>query len=434
MALWGIELPDRGEQNGVKHEVYWREAVYLGAVGYGTDQARDRDWLHYRFFLKGREQVSRIANPDGSYPVQNRLMEGAHYRLLVRGDMVLAAEEHSPVAQGRLVALTPGRLRLEGGDYPLAPGATARRIVAHPGGARVEGAYLKPGDWVRLYGSPVSWVELGRRPQHSAAPVAYTPGRRTLKNLLSAALQPVGTTLYVYGGGWNWQDDDASRQAMALGVPDTWGAFFAGQGPNYRYRREDGGPGWYPGGNYNQYYYAGADCSGYLGWVLRQVLGPGSYVSPATGMARRLAEGWHLGSWSRPTEKQKSFRPGDIVSIRGHVWLCLGGCRDGSLVILHSTPSPSRTGCPGGGVQLSGLGESPACQGFQLARRCMETWYPAWSRRYPAVWKPFGAYTDWSGGEDCGRFRWDLDGPGLTDPDRFRDLEAEEILRSLYSA
>ena len=93
---------------GVKHEVFWREAVYLGVAGYGTDQARDRDRLRHRFFLKSRDQVCRIANPDGSYPVQNQLMEGAHCRLLVRGDMVLAAEEHSPVAQGRLMALAPG--------------------------------------------------------------------------------------------------------------------------------------------------------------------------------------------------------------------------------------------------------------------------------------------------------------------------------------
>lgn len=415
----------------MKHDVVWSTAVYLGVAGYGTPQARNRDLLRHRFYQGGRERTYRIANPDGSYPIENLLVEGEHYRLLARGDVVLAAEEHSPVARGRLVAMAPGRLRLEGADFPLAPGATARRIISRPGGARVEGARLRPGDWVRLYGSPVSWVELARRPQHSTSPVAYTPGLRTLKNLLSAALQPVGTTLYVYGGGWNWQDTGAARQTRTMGMPPDWNAFFGGQGPNYCYRRDEG-PSWYPCGNYNQYYYAGADCSGYLGWVLRQVLGPGDYVSPSGGMARRLAEGWHLGTWSRPAMERADFRPGDIVSIRGHVWLCLGGCEDGSLVILHSTPSPSRTGCPGGGVQLSGLGESPACRGFALARHYMETWYPEWSRRYPAVWKPLAGYTDWTGGEDYGRFRWDLDGPGLADPDRFRTLGAEEILRSLY--
>ena len=37
-------------------------------------------------------------------------------------------------------------------------------------------------------------------------PVAAEPGGRTLKNFLSTALMPVGNTLYVYGGGWDWQD------------------------------------------------------------------------------------------------------------------------------------------------------------------------------------------------------------------------------------
>ena len=415
----------------VRHDVHQRQAVYLGVADYGTEQARDRDRLRYRFLGGEGERWYRIANPDGSYPVQNRLVEGGHYRLLVRGDMVLRAEGEEAVAQGRVTALAPGRLQLGPEVHLLAPGAVVRRTVSRPGGARVESAAVRVGDWVRLYGRPVNWVEPVRRPEPAAAPVTYKPGLGTLKNLLAAALQPVGSTLYVYGGGWNWQDDGPSRQARTLGLPSEWGAFFAGQGPNYCYRR-DKGPSWYPGGNYNPYYYAGADCSGYLGWVLRQVLGPGSFVSPAEGVARRLAERWRLGNWSRPTEQQKSFRPGDIVSIRGHVWLCLGACGDGSLVILHSTPSPSCTGCPGGGVQLSGLGEGPECQGFQLARRCMETWYLAWSRRYRAVWKPFEAYTDWSGGEDCGRFRWDLDGPGLTDPDRFRELEAEDILSRLF--
>ena len=416
----------------VKHDIFHREAVYLGVSGYGTEAARDRDMLSYRFFQGNQEKRYRIANPNGSYPVQNVLREGGHYRLLVRGDMVLTAEDHCPTAEGRITALAPGRLWLEGTDYPLACGAAIRRIVSRPGGARVEGAALRPGDWVKLYGSPVTWVELARRPEPFQSPVAYAPGRRTLKNLLCAALQPVGTTLYVYGGGWNWQDDGQCRQAMAQDIPAGWQTFFREMGPNYCYRRESGGPDWYPRGNYNPYYYAGADCSGYLGWVLQQVLGPGNFVSPATGMARRLAERWRLGDWSRPEGEKKCFRPGDIVSIRGHVWLCLGGCEDGSQVILHSTPSPSRTGCPGGGVQLSGLGDGPECQGFALARRYMETWYPEWSRRYRAVRKPFGAYTDWSGGEDCGRFRWDLDGPGLTDPERIRDLGAEEILQSLY--
>lgn len=239
-------------------------------------------------------------------------------------------------------------------------------------GRRVEGASVAPGDWVKLYGSPVTWVELARRPESAVCPVTYTPGLRTLKHLLSAALQPVGSTLYVYGGGWNWQDNGPSRQAMDRGVPASWHTFFREMGPNYCYRREQGGPDWYPCGNYNQYYYAGADCSGYLGWVLRQVLGPGSFVSPAQSMARRLAERWRLGTWSRPAGRGACFRPGDIVSIRGHVWLCLGACEDGQLgdPPCYSIPQPyrlSRRRCSalraGQKSKLPGAGLGPAVYG-----------------------------------------------------------------------
>ncbi len=40
-------------------------------AGYGTEAARDRDMLRYRFFEGHQEKRYRIANPDGSYPVQN---------------------------------------------------------------------------------------------------------------------------------------------------------------------------------------------------------------------------------------------------------------------------------------------------------------------------------------------------------------------------
>ena len=57
-------------------------------------------------------------------------------------------------------------------------------------------------------------------------PVQYIPGHRTLRNFLAAALAPVGTTLYVYGGGWNRQDTGASAQAVTIGQPASWRAFF----------------------------------------------------------------------------------------------------------------------------------------------------------------------------------------------------------------
>ena len=45
-------------------------------------------------------------------------------------------------------------------------------------------------------------------------PHCTPPGERTLFSLLCAAMQPLGTTLYVYGGGWNLDDTGAGREAV----------------------------------------------------------------------------------------------------------------------------------------------------------------------------------------------------------------------------
>ena len=304
-------------------------------------------------------------------------------------------------------------------DSRVGPGPGGADLL-RPGGAQASPERAEPGEWARLYGIPVTQIDLYPFQPLDAVGIAYRPGLRTLKNLLSAALCPVGRTLYVYGGGWNWQDDRASCQAVSAGVPECWGRFFQSQGTDYTYR-DDSHPGqsWYPCGGVNRYYYAGADCSGYLGWVVYQVMhsrsgGPG-YVVPSTGMARHLAEHLGLGTWCH-RGKAGEFRPGDIFSMSGHVWMCLGPCGDGSLVILHSTPSLSRTGCPGGGVQLSGVGKRPDCQAAVLARRYMTAFYPDWTRRYEPTWKPVKEYTALAGA-DTGRFSWYLGPNGLADPE-----------------
>ena len=232
--------------------------------------------------------------------------------------------------------------------------------------------------------------------------LTYVPGTRTVSNLLCAALRPVGQVLYVYGGGWNKTDSGGGPQSTSIGVSPCWKRFFQQQDIRYSYHDFAAQNG------KNPWFYAGLDCSGYLGWVLYQVFhtgcGKSSFVVSSTEMADSLAR---LGLGLRtahplcPTE----LLPGDIVSITGHVWLCLGRCEDDSLVILHSTPSPSHAGTPGGGVQLSALGEAPDCQAFALARTYMQSIAPAWSRRYSAIFCPFSDYTSISG-EITGKFSW----------------------------
>lgn len=211
--------------------------------------------------------------------------------------------------------------------------------------------------------------------------------------------------------------------------------FFQSKDHTYTYRNNDNfAESYYPHKGYNEYYYAGMDCSGYVGWTLYNVMntqnGKDGYVMSSTKMARTFAEDYGYGTWTR-TFNSSSFKAGDIFSINGHVWICLGVCDDGSLVILHSTPSDSRSSNPGGGVQLSGIGENENCQAYDLAKKYMERYYPAWSYRYPAVFKTYSSYTSLSNA-NAGKFSWNLNETGLLDPEGYKYMSAEEILKDLF--
>ena len=250
-------------------------------------------------------------------------------------------------------------------------------------------------------------------------PVRGTPGTRTVTNFLRTALMPVGTTLYVYGGGWSRQDDGASPQAVSVGLPEEWVAFFRAQDADYSYENYS------PRGGVNEYYYAGADCSGYLGWTLNNTLydreGEYGLVMSSDEVASYLAaRGW--GSTGGT-----SVRAGDVMSMEGHVWIAVGSCADGSVVIVHSTPSLSLSGGAGGGVQLSAVGESTACEAYRLAQLYMTQYYPQWSARYPVVCKSPNTYLSGV------LFSWDTASEGgLRDPDGLRALDAAAVLERLF--
>ena len=140
-------------------------------------------------------------------------------------------------------------------------------------------------------------------------PHCTPPGERTLFSLLCAAMQPLGTTLYVYGGGWNLDDTGAGREAVTPFPSPAWKTFFLSQDEGYDYRR-------FRGSGCNPWHSAGLDCSGYLGWVIYAALhrksGLEGYVYPSTEMAGALAARG-LGRLVRPP----AFSPATCSAWRG---------------------------------------------------------------------------------------------------------------------
>ncbi len=363
--------------------------TYLGVVNYGAEETNkdNKDDFSYRFEVDGKEKTYKIDNgakdSDGNYeyPIQNILKEGYTYTITIKGGKVISAVEE----ETEVVPFTPV--------------------------------------------------------------VQGTPGEKTLTNFLKTALEPVGTTLYIYGGGWDWQDVGSAREARSLGVSSDWIRFFNSQDENYTFKEKNGNEAladpttsYYPYGGYNEYYYAGLDCSGFVGWALYNTMETENlkegYVGGSTGFAKRLSEkGW--GTWTQDIkfpdgQNGYEMKPGDIMSINGHVWISLGTCEDGSVVIAHSSPSKSRTGQPGAGVQISAVGTSENCQAYVLADKYMSEYYAEWYERYPIYLCDPEVYFVFEG-ENAGRFSWDTAGSGiLTDPDGLQEMKPDEVLSFIF--
>ena len=418
--------------------------VYLGVKDYGTVEADSKPDFVHRFYTNGEEVQYTIASSDNKYAVQNKLQEGYVYDLSTQGSVVTDANLAAAKAEGKIESATASSVTVGGKTYDI---ANVYEITNNTAGKATvtakTAADLTAGATVKVYGDTAFLTFVA---EDYTAPVSGTPGERTLKNYLQTAMNPVGTALYVYGGSWDWQDVNSSNQALTIGLPQSWIDFFQQQDANYTYKNSaDPAHSYYPHNSWNQYYYAGVDCSAYIGWTVYNVMHTESttndlsdgYVMSAVKMAKTFAEkGW--GTWTRDI---KSFKPGDIFSMSGHVWTVLGVCDDGSIVFLHSTPSDSKAGQGGGGVQLSALNpnsdDDKNCEAYKLVTKYMTKYYPEWSDRYDAVLRSYDSYATPATGTEyketwSGNFSWNLDSTGLTDPDGYADMSAAEILADLF--
>ena len=149
-------------------------------------------------------------------------------------------------------------------------------------------------------------------------PDISTPtSQRTVKNYLLGALQPVGRTLYMWGGGHGWSD------ATRKGISTKWTSFYNSQNSSYNYK------------NYNDLSEAnrakGLDCSGYVGWSTYQVMqsksGVGSGYTVVSGEIGGLykSKGWgNIYNQNYLSNTGYKLYPGDIGYDANHTWIILG--------------------------------------------------------------------------------------------------------------
>ncbi len=243
-------------------------------------------------------------------------------------------------------------------------------------------------------------------PGHAPSPLPEFPqaGVPLMENLIFTALEPVGGTMYVWGGGWNEADTGAGPEALSIGCSRRWAEFAAAQGGDYDYH------------DHRYKIHDGLDCSGYIGWLLYNLFhteaslseGDG-YVMKSTLVAKTLAD----YGWGKliPASDAAEWKPGDICSMSGHVWLSLGTCQDGSVLLLHASPP---------GVRICGTAssESEKTDAVMLAEKWMSGCYPQWYERFPgcSVSNSYLTSSDimrWSSGT-------------LEDAERFQAMSAEE--------
>lgn len=227
----------------------------------------------------------------------------------------------------------------------------------------------------------------------------------TLTKFLKTMIQPVGNTLYVWGGGHDaWTDGDGLR----IGMNPKWKQFYNQQGASYNYTK------------HRYEYQNGLDCSGLVSWAVYNTYNTKSnqketaYSSTSTGFPAYLT---NKGFGSHGKVSGGTFTPGDVVSMTGHVWVVLGMCSDGSLVIVHATPPV---------VQISGTvntAGSTNSEAVKLAKAYMKKYYSDAAGKYNLCIAS-KAYVN-----NVDRFQWSSS--SMRDPDGLRNMTAAQVLEKL---
>lgn len=237
-------------------------------------------------------------------------------------------------------------------------------------------------------------------------------GVSTVKNLLRTGLAPMGNTMYVWGGGWHLDDAIWKNKARQIGTNTAWREFAMNQGSDYNYK------------NFQYKRLEGLDCSGFIGFCIYNIMNTEENNESYVISSKKMAKNFYERGWGKYVAKNniETYVAGDIMSRitgKGHVWMVVGDCSDGSVVVMHSSPK---------GVRLSGTATKEGDRNSEataLAEKYMKRYFPDWYRKYPGVM----TNTDYL--ENYNQFKWNAD--TLSDPDDYREMWADEILKDLFN-
>ncbi len=250
-------------------------------------------------------------------------------------------------------------------------------------------------------------AELDKNKKSIEESISSKQGERSILDFLKIAIKPVGSTMYVWGGGWNEEDTAAGIEAVTIGVSPRWAEFASAQDASYDYN------------DTTYQIHDGLDCSGYVGWAVYNVLetqnGQEGYVLSSSKMASNYANRG-LGTYISAGNIDR-WQAGDIMSMSGHAWIVVGMCEDGSVLLLHSSP-PGVIFC---GTNLSNGNKS---QAVIRAEEIMSTYYPSWYAKYPDCARPYWYLTNSSA------MRWNRE--TLNDNENLSSMTANEIVNLLY--
>ena len=193
-------------------------------------------------------------------------------------------------------------------------------VAAETSKCRLVRTGMDPGEvyfyYVRAYQTTKQGDKKFSAPSLKVSTTVPVEGTSTIKNLLQTALAPVGSTMYVWGGGWNKADTGAGTDAKRIGLSPVWRSF----------------------------------CTIYISFLIRFCI---QYIIYTPSHITRTIQSIVnlitvvliiVGSFFIFCKTSP-----DVMSSTckccGHVWIVVGQCKDGSVVLLHSSPA---------GVQLCG--------------------------------------------------------------------------------